>query len=365
MIEVKSAKKVQTPGKERLAAMDGLRQTVTAIPKRKIGMAMMALFGLVAYIKTLLGGSEVAAQSAPDTPLGADDGAAPICETDNSSADNSGRMSYGNAALFQASARDDENGATLTSPQSSPSSVLSPPIRVCSPSGSMRPAFNPRPLTSSPWHLQRLRNPDSSPAPAPIPAPRRPVEEALVPVRVVEAPVVATEHLRPPVLIPKMRSRTRTVRKTRPHLAILQWKTARTMRTLAGMTTRTTRPAKTTHPARTRRLAMTMHPAMTTRPAMTTLPKATPVMTPRPTAPQTSIAIQLRTATQPRSAMPITAAIRLRAPTRTALKIRCKPPVTSPSACPLTTTCRAPTPTISSMRATGPTPFWAAQAMIC
>src|SRR6056297_3471113 len=110
MIEVKSAKKVQTPGKERLAAMDGLRQTVTAIPKRKIGMAMMALFGLVAYIKTLLGGSEVAAQAAPDAPIAGDDTAAPICETDNSSADNSGRMSYGNAELFRASDRSGQEG---------------------------------------------------------------------------------------------------------------------------------------------------------------------------------------------------------------------------------------------------------------
>src|SRR6056297_225463 len=125
MIEVKSAKKVQTPGKERLTAMEGLRQTVMAIPKRKIGMAMMALFGLVAYIKTVLGGSEVAAQSAPDTPLGADDTAAPICETDNSAADNSGRVSYGNAELFQASARNDAQDAALTSPQPSLSSVLS------------------------------------------------------------------------------------------------------------------------------------------------------------------------------------------------------------------------------------------------
>lgn len=123
MIEVKSAKQVQTPGKERLTAMDGLRQTVTAIPKRKIGMAMMALFGLVAYIKTLLGGSEVAAQAAPDTPLEADDNAAPICEMDNSSAENSGSMSFGNAELFQAAA--EAQGATVTSPQSSPPAVLS------------------------------------------------------------------------------------------------------------------------------------------------------------------------------------------------------------------------------------------------
>jgi len=160
MIEVKSAKKVQTPGKERLAAMDGLRQTVTAIPKRKIGMAMMALFGLVAYIKTLLGGSEVAAQSAPDTPLGADDAAAPICETDNSSADNSGRMSYGNAALFQASARDDEQGAALTSPQSTPSSVLSPASSGLQPERFDASGFQPAPLNFQPSAFAAATGPD-------------------------------------------------------------------------------------------------------------------------------------------------------------------------------------------------------------
>ena len=126
MIEVNSAKKVLTPGKERLTAMEGIRQTVTAIPKRKIGMGVTVLFGLVAYIKTLFGGSEVAAQSASEEPLLGDDGAAPICETDNSSADNSGRMSYGNADLFEASARADQDGAAPTLAQSTPSSVLSP-----------------------------------------------------------------------------------------------------------------------------------------------------------------------------------------------------------------------------------------------
>src|SRR6056297_2012545 len=129
-------------------------------PKRKIGMAMMALFGLVAYIKTLLGGSEVAAQSAPDTPLGADDAAAPICETDNSSADNSGRMSYGNAALFQASARDDENGATLTSPQSSPSSVLSPASSGLQPERFDASGFQPAPLNFQPSAFAAATGPD-------------------------------------------------------------------------------------------------------------------------------------------------------------------------------------------------------------
>ena len=66
MIEVKSNKKTETPGKERLNSMEGLRQTVTAIPKRKIGVAMIAFVGLIAYLKTILGGSEAAAQSAPN-----------------------------------------------------------------------------------------------------------------------------------------------------------------------------------------------------------------------------------------------------------------------------------------------------------
>jgi hypothetical protein len=150
MIEVRSAQKVQTPGKERLTAMDGLRQTVTAIPRRKIGMAMMALFGLVAYIKTLFGGSEVAAQASSDAPFGEGDTGAPICETDNSSADNSGRMSHGNAALFQASARDDDEGATLTSPQSSPSSVLSPASSGLQPERFDVQSLQPAPLNFQP-----------------------------------------------------------------------------------------------------------------------------------------------------------------------------------------------------------------------
>jgi len=150
MIEVRSAKKVATPGKERLAAMDGLRQTVMAIPKRRIGMAMMALFGLVAYIKTLLGGSEVAAQSAADTPLGGDDTAAPICETDNSAADNSGHIPYGNAELFQASARDNAQEATLTSPQPSPSSVLSPASLGLQPQQFDASGLQPAPPNSQP-----------------------------------------------------------------------------------------------------------------------------------------------------------------------------------------------------------------------
>lgn len=129
MIEVKSSKKTQTPGKERLDAMDGMRQTVAAIPKRKIGMAMMALFGLIAYVKTLFGGSEATAQTAPDAPLAADDRAAPICETENSSADNSGNMSYGNAELFKTAATDEDQSASQASPslfQSPASSVLEP-----------------------------------------------------------------------------------------------------------------------------------------------------------------------------------------------------------------------------------------------
>ncbi len=146
MIEVKASNKVQTAGKERLAAMDGLRQTVTAIPKRKIGMAMMALFGMVAYIKTLFGGSEVAAQAAPDTPHETDEKAAPICETDNSAADNSGSMSFGNAELFQAAARDGEQGEALTSPfsvQFSASSGLQPQRLDVS-------AFQPNPVNIQP-----------------------------------------------------------------------------------------------------------------------------------------------------------------------------------------------------------------------
>src|SRR6056297_1102313 len=150
MIEVRSAKKVATPGKERLAAMDGLRQTVMAIPKRRIGMAMMALFGLVAYIKTLLGGSEVVAQSATDTPLGGEDTAAPICETDNSAADNSGHIPYGNAELFQASARDNAQEATLTSPQPSPSSVLSPASLGLQPQQFDASGLQPAPPNSQP-----------------------------------------------------------------------------------------------------------------------------------------------------------------------------------------------------------------------
>ena len=126
MIEVQSSKNAQTPGKERLEAMEHLRQTVTAIPKRKIGMAMMAMLGLVAYVKTLLGGSEVAAQTAPDTALEADNKAAPICEMDNSSADNSGSMSFGNADLFQADAGGDARGMTQTS---------SPPVLSSASSG--------------------------------------------------------------------------------------------------------------------------------------------------------------------------------------------------------------------------------------
>lgn len=165
MIEVKSAKKVQTPGKERLTAMDGLRQTVTAIPKRKIGMAMMALFGLVAYIKTLLGGSEVAAQAAPDTPISGDDNAAPICETDNSSADNSGRMSYGNAALFQASSRDEDEGAILTSPQSSPSSVLSPAGSGLQPERFDASGLQPAPLNFQPSAFATTPEPGLEPGP--------------------------------------------------------------------------------------------------------------------------------------------------------------------------------------------------------
>src|SRR6056297_3382287 len=170
MIEVKSAKKVKTPGKERLAAMDGLRQTVTAIPKRKIGMAMMALFGLVAYIKTLLGGSEVAAQAAPDAPIAGDDGAAPCCETDNSSADNSGRMSYGNAALFQASARDDADGATLTSPQSSPSSVLSPANSGLQPERFDASGLQPAPLNFQPLAFATGTEPGLEPGPGTPPS---------------------------------------------------------------------------------------------------------------------------------------------------------------------------------------------------
>jgi hypothetical protein len=150
MIEVRSAKKVETPGKERLAAMNGLRQTVTAIPKRKIGMAMFALFGLVAYINNLLGGSEAAAQTAPDPSLEADDNAAPICEGDNLGADNSGSMSYGNAELFQASARDDAQGSTLTSPQSSPSSALSPPSSGVQPKRFDASGLQPAPLNFQP-----------------------------------------------------------------------------------------------------------------------------------------------------------------------------------------------------------------------
>lgn len=129
MIEVKSSKKTQTPGKARLDAMDGMRQTVAAIPKRKIGMAMMALFGLIAYVKTLFGGSEATAQTAPDAPLAADDRAAPICETENSSADNSGNMSYGNAELFKTATTDEDQSASQASPslfQSPASSGLEP-----------------------------------------------------------------------------------------------------------------------------------------------------------------------------------------------------------------------------------------------
>ncbi|EAQ43581.1 hypothetical protein MED193_02960 [Roseobacter sp. MED193] len=128
MIEVKSSKKAKTPGTARLEDMVSLRETVSAIPKRKIGMGVTVMFALIAYIKTLFGGSEVAAQATPDTPLGAADNAAPICETDNLSANNSGRMSYGNAELFRTSDRSGQDGGfdATTFERGPNSSVLLP-----------------------------------------------------------------------------------------------------------------------------------------------------------------------------------------------------------------------------------------------
>ncbi|MFW2447918.1 MAG: calcium-binding protein [Qipengyuania pacifica] len=128
MIEVKSSKKAKTPGTARLEDMVSLRETVSAIPKRKIGMGVTVMFALIAYIKPLFGGSEVAAQATPDTPLGAADNAAPICETDNLSANNSGRMSYGNAELFRTSDRSGQDGGfdATTFERGPNSSVLLP-----------------------------------------------------------------------------------------------------------------------------------------------------------------------------------------------------------------------------------------------
>ena len=110
MIAVKSSKKAKTPGQARLEAMVSLRETVSAIPKRKIGMGMTMMFGLIAYIRTLFGSSEVAAQAAANNRPWADDNALPICDADNSSANFSGGMSFGNAELFRTSGRSGQDG---------------------------------------------------------------------------------------------------------------------------------------------------------------------------------------------------------------------------------------------------------------
>ncbi|UYP68407.1 calcium-binding protein [Thalassobacter stenotrophicus] len=155
MIEVKSNKKTETPGKERLNSMEGLRQTVTAIPKRKIGVAMIAFVGLIAYLKTILGGSEAAAQSAPNGQFKPEETDALICDTDNSSTDNSGRLSYGNAELFKASIGDEEDGTVITSPQAFAPSVSSPvgsssQPQIFSASGLQAPPLNVNPTPTDP-----------------------------------------------------------------------------------------------------------------------------------------------------------------------------------------------------------------------
>ena len=128
MIEVKSSKKEQSPGTAELERVGALRETVSAIPKRKIGVFASVMIAVVAYIKTFFQGSEVAAQSAPEAVPATDAQVGEICETENASSDNMASMSLGNAELFRASAAvGSDADTTLEQPvASSGSSILSP-----------------------------------------------------------------------------------------------------------------------------------------------------------------------------------------------------------------------------------------------